>query len=435
MLMLFAENAEQVRPSELLYPVAWATALSSAALFLITMIIRDARKAGMITTLLDAACSTLDRATSGAQFLYDHFSHLWVETFSVVKPQTVLIGELVLISILSVLIVRKLKSSITATAFLNVMAVVLLSFPIAQSLGTKWQNNRRPKYQPTPYAIAPAAQPQKTPDIYYIILDGYARSDIMKAFFNFDESPFLERLEKKGFYIARNSTANYCQTPLCLSSSLNSVYLDNLVRGLAHDQTELSDFIGKNNMIATLRPLGYKFISFATGFDPTEQPEADVYMSPYPHSTGFERLIIDETPLEIFWPDSRRCNSSASESSTCSNTCPTSPRTPHRPSLSPICFALTCRSSLVKMARTSARVTSSSAWPAPREAQENLLMRNGSSRAIAINRSSSPNASRKRLIAFWLNPRNRRSSFFSPTTARSYISTEMMSTTQISKSA
>ena len=90
----------------------------------------------------------------------------------------------------------------------------------------------------------------RLPDIYYIILDGYARSDVMKAFFDFDNSPFLDRLEKLGFFIARDSIANYCQTPLSLSASLNSVYLDDLVKGLGPDQTELSDLIGKNNIVA-----------------------------------------------------------------------------------------------------------------------------------------------------------------------------------------
>ena len=77
------------------------------------------------------------------------------------------------------------------------------------------------------------------------------------------------------------STANYCQTPLSLSASLNGVYLDELVKGLGPDQTELSDLIGKSNVVETLRPLGYKFVTFATGFDPTEHPEADVYLSPH----------------------------------------------------------------------------------------------------------------------------------------------------------
>jgi hypothetical protein len=61
--------------------------------------------------------------------------------------------------------------------------------------------------------------------------------------------------------------------------------------------------IGRNNPMATLRPLGYKFVTFATGFDPTEHPEADRYLSPHPFASGFERMVIDITPLRWLWPN------------------------------------------------------------------------------------------------------------------------------------
>ncbi len=60
----------------------------------------------------------------------------------------------------------------------------------------------------------------RAPAIYYIILDGYARSEVMRELFDFDNTAFLERLERKGFFVARGSNANYCQTPLSRSSSL-----------------------------------------------------------------------------------------------------------------------------------------------------------------------------------------------------------------------
>jgi hypothetical protein len=81
------------------------------------------------------------------------------------------------------------------------------------------------------------------------------------------------------------------------------VYLDELVKGLGPDQTELSDLIGKSNVVETLRPLGYKFVTFATGFDPTEHPEADVYLSPQRYWNGFERMVIDATWLRVIWPN------------------------------------------------------------------------------------------------------------------------------------
>ena len=89
---------------------------------------------------------------------------------------------------------------------------------------------------------------------------------------------------------------------------MNAVYLDDLVKGLGPDQTELSDLIGKSNVVASLRPLGYKFVTFATGFDPTEHPKADVYLSPHAFSSGFERMVIDITPLRLVWPNPGNLN-------------------------------------------------------------------------------------------------------------------------------
>ena len=178
--------------------------------------------------------------------------------------------------------------------------------PVFQILSVKAHAGvPRPARQPVPFVVGLQPAERSRPDIYYIILDGYARSDVMKSLFDFDNSGFLAHLERKGFFVTRRSTANYCQTPLCLSSSLNACYLDTMVKGLGNDQTELSDYIGKNNVVASLRPQGYRFVTFATGFDPTEHPEADVYLSPYSYISGFERMLIEMTPLQRVWPSGR----------------------------------------------------------------------------------------------------------------------------------
>ena len=70
-------------------------------------------------------------------------------------------------------------------------------------------------------------------------------------------------------------------------------------RSLGNDLTALRERIGRNNLTATLRPLGYTFVSFSTGFQPTDLTDADLYLSPYPQFTEFQRLLIDRTPL---WP-------------------------------------------------------------------------------------------------------------------------------------
>src|SRR3970282_1068515 len=67
-----------------------------------------------------------------------------------------------------------------------------------------------------------------SPDIYYIILDGYARDDILRKFYQLDNRDFLDRLGELGFYVAGCAQSNYAQTQLSLASSLNFAYLDSL---------------------------------------------------------------------------------------------------------------------------------------------------------------------------------------------------------------
>ena len=64
----------------------------------------------------------------------------------------------------------------------------------------------------------------KKPDIYYIILDMYTSSDALKKFHFYDNSWFINKLKKQGFYIAEQSKSNYPCTGYSLSSSINMKY-------------------------------------------------------------------------------------------------------------------------------------------------------------------------------------------------------------------
>src|SRR6188472_659615 len=55
------------------------------------------------------------------------------------------------------------------------------------------------------------------PDIYYIIVDGYARADVLQKYYDFDNSEFLAALGKRGFALNDHSRANYYWTFLSLA--------------------------------------------------------------------------------------------------------------------------------------------------------------------------------------------------------------------------
>jgi hypothetical protein len=307
-LALLGQNAREVR-FEALSRLIGVVVLATLAIWVVlSLVLRDARKAGIVASLAVVLFFPSDMALSAANSAFNYASDLWVRTVADLNVCWVAIPELLLLAAAAILLKTRLNDARRVTMFLNIFSAVLISIPLAEFVSVKTPSVGHTRRQPVPFSTAAKPGDGHRPDIYYIILDGYAHTDTMKSFFDFDNSPFLDRLEKQGFYVARDSIANYCQTALSLSGSLNADYLEELVKGLGNDQTELTDLVGKNNVVASLKPLGYKFVTFATGFDPTDHPEADVYLSPHPFANGFERMVIDITPLHWIWPNPRNLN-------------------------------------------------------------------------------------------------------------------------------
>ena len=99
------------------------------------------------------------------------------------------------------------------------------------------------------------------PDIYYIILDEYANSNTLMQMHGFDNSPFLDTLRQRGFFVAEDSRTNYPATFLSLASSLNMDYV-NFLSGHEPDFRIAYHLIDENRVSAILRELGYQIVYF-----------------------------------------------------------------------------------------------------------------------------------------------------------------------------
>lgn len=138
------------------------------------------------------------------------------------------------------------------------------------------------------------------PDIYYIILDGYARADVLEEIYHYDNSELLDYLTAKGFYVARQSRSNYSQTFLSLGSSLNLTYLDGLVDriGLEYRGTgPVVDMIRSSRVFDALDRYGYKIVAFASGYGDTEIRNADTYLAARWYPDEFQTALINMTPI------------------------------------------------------------------------------------------------------------------------------------------
>jgi hypothetical protein len=300
---VYAHNAHETPTRELVVPIAWALVATAVAWAVLALALRQAHRAGLVVVLLVVFFYTINRAPGVASDTLEELTRLWVHSQVPVRPSLAIGVEAAAIGGLAYVVARRLRRPEALTPFLNVFATILLLLPASSATLARAKEPARPvEIRGGLPALTTGAGPKRPPDIYYIILDGYARSDVLRRNFGLDNEPFLQHLEGKGFFVARRSTANYCQTPLCLASSLNARYLDGLVDPGAHDTNATHELIARNAVAKTLRRHGYRFVSFSSGFPQSEAPEADVYLTPNDWLSPFQRMLVEGTLLESVMP-------------------------------------------------------------------------------------------------------------------------------------
>jgi len=122
------------------------------------------------------------------------------------------------------------------------------------------------------------------PDIYVLLLDGYARDDKLLDLFGYDNGPFLAELRSRGFDISSGSRSNYLLTAVSLSSALNMRQLTGetslaaLPVGNAQQVREARHLINGNAVFHELHARGYETIGLASGFEEVALRNADRFV-------------------------------------------------------------------------------------------------------------------------------------------------------------
>jgi hypothetical protein len=161
----------------------------------------------------------------------------------------------------------------------------------------------------TDEAAAPRSVPELAhddaahPDVYYVILDGYARADALATHYGFDNAPFLNALRERGFMVADRSSSNYPYTYLSLASSLNERYLtDDIARAEAY-RTYVS-LIRSATVPQRFRERGYRYDLIRSAWAGTSgSPLADEVLGPdQALQNEFEAAILDQSLLRGLVP-------------------------------------------------------------------------------------------------------------------------------------
>jgi hypothetical protein len=199
-----------------------------------------------------------------------------------------LLGIILAVSVFLVYEIIKSNGPFVKThAFLNFFSMILLIVAIPQTVLYSISDSHQQKKLLTLYdtdMFSPVMESGKIKrDIYYLIIDGHGRRDILKKMYHFNNSEFLKGLRERGFYVAPGSYANYMQTTLSLASSLNFTYLDRLSAELgrhSRNRLPLKTLIQNGRIIRILKKMDYTIEAYASEYSITNMTGADRLISP-----------------------------------------------------------------------------------------------------------------------------------------------------------
>ena len=302
-LLLYTQNMDEIYISEVRLPIIIALISSFLLWLVLALVLRDRIRAGLLTS-----CFCL-------WFLsYGHLASAMAPNSqaSLANPSNIFAMIYFAVLVALVILVLFLRRDFQMTnSMLNFAAIGLVAWNIF--IIARDEVKQASVYQKAQTAVrgdlANLKAPNNPPNIYYIVLDGYACADVLDKFYGFDNRDFIGYLEQKGLQVAPNGRANYCQTLLSLTSSLNMVYLDELVSEVGADFTSrkpLMQMFQHNQLFSLLKKQGYRTIAFSSDYDSTELRNVDVYLDNSPRPSAFNQLILSITPIPLILGDISR---------------------------------------------------------------------------------------------------------------------------------
>jgi hypothetical protein len=274
-LSLLGLNISQMYAQESIRAVLMVIILAGALLLVMRLVYKDWQRAALATSL----CLVLF-------FTYGHvYNFLETNLPTLGRHRLLLPLWLVLVGLGLWWIARRVKNPRPITRAVNIVALVALVFPIFQI--ASWEV-RQAMAEGNAVVEVPGignlelAEGESPPDVYFIVLDMYAREDLLKELYDYDNSAFLDELRQLGFQVIECSQSNYSQTEMVLASTFNMNYLDALGQfdTSTKDSSILRQWVKDNLVMQAFRSLGYKLVSFETGFHFSEFFYADHYLSP-----------------------------------------------------------------------------------------------------------------------------------------------------------
>jgi hypothetical protein len=292
-LFLFRENAdEQVTLAPLWIPLVAAMGGGAALWLVCAAALRDLRAGALLASFLIA--------------LFFGFGHAWNLVGDVLGLRRYLAAAWLVLALIGIVVASRRSPWFSrATRFTNVVAVLAVAMNVLPLAEFALALGRQPLDPAAKPAFDTESASARRPEIYYLIFDRYASATTLATQYGYDNSPFLSELERRGFFVAEDSWANYLKTGFSLSSSLQMEYLDGerLAAAAASPDDRSAIYATLRDHLAvpvTLKALGYEYVQVSSFFEPTAtNVDADLTLR-FEDGGEFSSSLLATTFLSLF---------------------------------------------------------------------------------------------------------------------------------------
>ena len=282
-LIIYSQNIGRVEIEELFLPVIIIVGLTIGLYYFLKSILKNENKSAIIVTLILIML-----------FSYGHIYYLLndvtIDGFDIGRNRYLIPAFGLLLGI-GIFFTIKIKTALdNATTILNVISVTLI-LVAAGNIGlvltdttscencATYEGNIAQElfydridfssyFEPHEFSTS---ENEKLPDVYYLILDEYTRSDALLEYHEFNNNEIINFLESKGFHVAKNNFANYPMSVQSIPATMNLQYINFLADEIGSEVRNYKPLNEKdyglyanNQVIKNFKEMGYKIVTFNT---------------------------------------------------------------------------------------------------------------------------------------------------------------------------
>ncbi len=300
LVFLYANNAGNTDLEVLTRPVLTVAIVTVCLVILCWAIVRDMR----------VACSMASTAVIAFFILWSPITKDLLVADVAIPGWSPVIPKIAYIAIVSILIFWfgfKRPSPLPVTFAFNATAfamIVMALLPLRTELSAKFEADGPRTVASLVVEPDPEGPMGPRPNVFFIILDAYGRRDVLLDEFDYDNSPFLNSMQEKGFFVVPKSQADYPYTLMSVPSCLQMVRVDDFDMARQGGKS-LRHMMYDGPVHDTFRAQRYSVCAISTGFSPIEPTLAvDVLVRPgffAPMAGEFEAHVLNRTPLPDFF--------------------------------------------------------------------------------------------------------------------------------------